>query len=187
MIEIKGKFNTAKVFTDIVEEGAVAQIQELCDQEFTINSRIRIMPDVHEGAGCTIGTTMTITDKVVPNLVGVDIGCGMETIKIKNSHIELEKLDKLIYSRIPSGFKVRNKAHRYNDEIDLTELRCLDKAGLKIKRAHLSLGTLGGGNHFIEANKDDEDNIYLVVHSGSRNIGLQVAQYYQRQIGRAHV
>lgn len=181
MIEIKGKFNTAKVFTDIVEEGAVAQIQELCDQEFTINSRIRIMPDVHEGAGCTIGTTMTITDKVVPNLVGVDIGCGMETIKIKNSHIELEKLDKLIYSRIPSGFKVRNKAHRYNDEIDLTELRCLDKAGLKIKRAHLSLGTLGGGNHFIEANKDDEDNIYLVVHSGSRNIGLQVAQYYQRQ------
>lgn len=181
MIEIKGKFNTAKVFTDILEEGAVAQIQELCDQEFTINSRIRIMPDVHEGAGCTIGTTMTITDKVVPNLVGVDIGCGMETIKIKNSHIELEKLDKLIYSRIPSGFKVRNKAHRYNDEIDLTELRCLDKAGLKIKRAHLSLGTLGGGNHFIEANKDDEDNIYLVVHSGSRNIGLQVAQYYQRQ------
>ncbi len=181
MVTIEGKFNTAKVFTDHVEDGAMEQIKELCDQEFTLGSRIRIMPDVHEGAGCTIGTTMTITDKVVPNLVGVDIGCGMETIRIKNSFIELAKLDKLIYSRIPSGFAIRKNPHRYNDDIDLTELRCRKKAKLKLDRALLSLGSLGSGNHFIEANKDEEGNIYIVVHSGSRHLGLQVAQYYQRQ------
>ena len=181
MIIIEGKYNTAKVYTDHIEDGAKEQIKELCDQEFTRDSKIRVMPDVHEGAGCTIGTTMTIKDKVVPNLVGVDIGCGMEVIQIKNPHIDLSKLDRLIYSRIPSGFSIRRKPHRYNDEINLLDLRCKQKAKLKLDRAILSLGTLGGGNHFIEANKDEEDNIYIVVHSGSRNLGLQVAQYYQRK------
>jgi tRNA-splicing ligase RtcB len=177
---IEGRFNTAKVFTDAVEEGAVIQIKTLCDQEYTKDSKIRIMPDVHEGVGCTIGTTMTITDKVVPNLVGVDIGCGMETIRIKNSHIELSKLDKLIYGKIPAGFNIRKKAHRYNDEIDLSRLKCKDAGSINIERAILSLGTLGGGNHFIEAAKDEDDNTYLIVHSGSRHLGYQVANYYQK-------
>lgn len=177
MIEIKGKYNIAKVYTDILEEGAASQIEILCNQEFVRESKIRIMPDVHAGAGCTIGTTMTITDKVVPNLVGVDIGCGMETISISNKRLELQKLDKLIYENIPSGFKVRKKPHRYNEQIDLTKLRCLKE--VQLDRAEKSIGTLGGGNHFIEVNKDDEDNLYIVVHSGSRHLGLEVAKYYQ--------
>ena len=137
------------------------------------------MPDIHAGAGCTIGTTMTITDKIVPNLVGVDIGCGMETIKIKESHIELQKLDKLIYEKIPSGFNVREKTNRYFDEINLEDLFCYKH--IDPRRAEKSLGTLGGGNHFIEANKDDEGNIYVVVHSGSRHLGLEAANYYQEE------
>lgn len=178
---VEGQFNAAKIYTDIVDENALLQIKTLCDQEYTSGSTIRIMPDVHAGAGCTIGTTMTIKDKVVPNLVGVDIGCGMETIQIKNSHIELNKLDKLIYEKIPSGYKIREQAHKYNDEIDLSELRCKEEGKININRAILSLGTLGGGNHFIEADKDEDGNIYIVVHSGSRHLGLEVAEFYQEQ------
>lgn len=137
------------------------------------------MPDVHAGAGCTIGTTMTIRDKIVPNLVGVDIGCGMEVIRIKETHIELQKLDKLIYQRIPSGFQVREKTHRYFDNINLKELCCYKH--VDPLRAEKSLGSLGGGNHFIEADQDDEGNIYMVVHSGSRHLGLEVANYYQEE------
>lgn len=173
MIEIKGKYNEAKIFTDVVDSASIAQVQELCNQEFTTGSRIRLMPDIHAGAGCTIGTTMTITDKVVPNLVGVDIGCGMETIRIRESHIELQKLDKLIYDKIPSGFSIRDKAHRYISQIDLSELCCARHVDLL--RAEKSIGTLGGGNHFIEADKDEEGNIYIVVHSGSRHLGVEVA------------
>lgn len=181
MIMIEGKFNQAKVFTDIVEETAQEQIRQLCDQEYTKGSKIRIMPDVHAGAGCTIGTTMTIQNTIVPNLVGVDIGCGMETIQIKNSHIEVQKLDKLIYEKIPSGYNIRSKAHQYNAEIDLTELRCKMAGRINLDRAVKSLGTLGGGNHFIEADQDEEGHLYLVVHSGSRHLGLEVANYYQEQ------
>ncbi len=178
---VEGHFNTAVVFTDLIEDVAIAQIKTLCDQEYTKGSKIRIMPDVHVGAGCTIGTTMTITDKLVPNLVGVDIGCGMETVQIKNSHIELNKLDKLIYDKIPSGFNIRKTAHKDNDKIDLLQLRCKEVGKINIGRAILSLGTLGGGNHFIEAGKDEEGNIYIVIHSGSRHLGLQVANFYQEQ------
>ncbi len=177
MIEIKGNYNSAKVFTDVIEESATAQIKELCDQEFVRNEKIRIMPDAHAGAGCVIGTTMTITDKIVPNLVGVDIGCGMETVKIKGKHIELMQLDKLIYRNIPSGFDVRDTPHRYSEQINLTELKCAKYVNLD--RAKKSLGTLGGGNHFIEADKDNDNNIYIVVHSGSRHLGVEVAKYYQ--------
>lgn len=181
MKEILGKYNKAMVFTDVIEEEAISQIQTLCNQEFTKGSKIRIMPDVHSGAGCTIGTTMTITDKIVPNLVGVDIGCGMETIKIKNKHIELQKLDKLIYEKIPSGFEIRDKAHKYAQEIDLLSLRCILDANINVVKAERSIGTLGGGNHFIEANKDSDGNIYIVIHSGSRHLGLEIANYYQNQ------
>ena len=144
--EVTGLYNSARVYTDVVEESALAQIRILCDQEFTKDSRICIMPDVHAGAGCTIGTTMTIRDAVVPNLVGVDIGCGMETIRVKNTHLELEKLDKLIYEKIPSGYDIRKTPHQLNEEIDLGQLRCHGEAGLDLRRATLSLGTLGGGD-----------------------------------------
>lgn len=177
MIEIKGKYNTAKVFTEIIEEGAISQIQNLCDMEYVKGSKIRIMPDVHAGAGCTIGTTMTISDKVVPNLVGVDIGCGMETILFDKKRVELEKFDKLIYEKIPSGFNIRKTPHKFNDDIDLTELKCKDEVNLD--RAQKSIGTLGGGNHFIEIDKDDDGNLYIVIHSGSRHIGNEVAKIYQ--------
>lgn len=177
MIEIKGKYSEAKIFTDIVDSASVAQVQELCNQEFAAGSRIRLMPDIHAGKGCTIGTTMTITDKVAPNLVGVDIGCGMETIRVRESRIELQKLDKLIYERIPSGFSIREKAHRYLSQIDLSQLCCARHVDLI--RAEKSIGTLGGGNHFIEVDRDDEGTLYIVVHSGSRHLGVEVAGYYQ--------
>lgn len=179
MIELKGKYNEAKIFTDIVDEASISQVLLLLNQEFVSDSKIRLMPDIHAGAGCTIGTTMTITNKIVPNLVGVDIGCGMEVIEVKEKHIELEKLDKLIYEKIPSGFNIREKTHRYFKDINLEELYCYKK--IDKRRAEKSLGTLGGGNHFIEANKDDEGNIYIVVHSGSRHLGLEVANYYQEE------
>lgn len=179
MLELSGKYNTAKVFTDVVDQASIAQVIELCNQEFVSGSKIRLMPDIHAGAGCTIGTTMTISDKVVPNLVGVDIGCGMETIRVREDHIELQKLDKLIYEKIPSGFSIRDKAHRYLGQIDLDELCCAKH--IDMLRAEKSIGTLGGGNHFIEADKDDDGNIYVVVHSGSRHLGLEVAKYYQEE------
>lgn len=177
MIELKGKYNEAKIFTDTVDEASISQVMLLLNQEFVKESRIRLMPDIHAGMGCTIGTTMTIRDKIAPNLVGVDIGCGMETIRIKESYIELQKLDKLIYEKIPSGFNVREKTHKYFEKINIKELYCYKY--INPARAEKSLGTLGGGNHFIEADKDDEGNIYLVVHSGSRHLGLEVANVYQ--------
>ena len=182
MIGLNGKYNSATVYTDLIDQGAVAQIIELCDQPMSKGARIRIMPDVHAGAGCTIGTTMTITDKVVPNIVGVDIGCGMETVKLKEKHIELQKLDKLIYEKIPSGFAVRSKVHRYSEKIDLTELYCYDK--INADRALASIGTLGGGNHFIEADKGEDGSIYIVIHSGSRHLGVETAKYYQNEAYR---
>ena len=157
MIEIQGKYNGAKIFTDVVDSATIAQEQELCKQKFTAGSRIRMMPDIHAGAGCTIGTTMTITDKVVPNLVGVDIGCGMETVRIRETHLELQKLDKLIYEKIPSGFSIRTKAHRSFSRIDLSQLCCAKQVDLI--RAEESIGTLGGGNHFIAVDRDDEGNL----------------------------
>ncbi|BCN29862.1 RtcB family protein [Anaeromicropila herbilytica] len=178
---VEGKYNTAIIYTDSIEEVATEQIKTLCDQEFTKDSKIRIMPDVHAGAGCTIGTTMTIDKRVVPNLVGVDIGCGMETVLLKDKHIELQKLDKLIYEKIPSGYNIRKTPHKYNEEIDLTELRCRVEGKINLDRAVKSLGTLGGGNHFIEVDKDESGQIYLVIHSGSRHLGLEVAGYYQEQ------
>ncbi|MCI9457281.1 MAG: RtcB family protein [Oscillospiraceae bacterium] len=178
-MEIIGKYNTAQVYATRLEESARRQIQLLCDQEFAKDSRIRIMPDVHAGMGCTIGTTMTIKDTVVPNLVGVDIGCGMETVRVYQDHLEPQKLDKLIYEKIPSGFSIREQSHRYADQIDLSQLRCAEE--VNIGRALRSVGTLGGGNHFIEADRDEEGNLYLVVHSGSRHLGVEVAKLYQEE------
>lgn len=178
MLEIKGKYNTAKVFTDVVDEESIAQIILLCNQAFTEGSSIRMMPDVHAGSGCTVGTTMTITDKVVPNLVGVDIGCGMETVRLEERDLDLKALDALIYERIPSGFALRAKPHGFASRVDLEKLYCFP--AIQYAYALRSIGTLGGGNHFIEADRDEEGNLYLVVHSGSRHLGLEVAKYYQK-------
>ena len=183
MLELHGKYASAKIFTDVVDENSTAQVTSLLNQPYAEGSRIRMMPDIHAGAGCTIGTTMTIKDKICPNLVGVDIGCGMETVRIKESHIEPVKLDKVVHEGIPSGFDIREKTHRYAEEIDLGELCCAKHVGLD--RALKSIGTLGGGNHFIEADKDDNGNIYIVIHSGSRHLGLEIANYYQEAAYKA--
>ncbi len=184
MIIIKGACNEAKVFTSDLEASARDQIQTLVNQPFTAGSKIRIMPDVHAGAGSTIGTTMTVLDAVVPNLVGVDIGCGMLTSRLAEDKIDLPRLDRLIRRRIPSGHMIRKTPHEFLKNVDIDDLRCRnggknDKI-LKMDRARLSLGTLGGGNHFIEGNKDENGRLYLVIHSGSRHLGLQVALFYQR-------
>lgn len=182
---VEGKHNTAKVFTDVVDEKSLQQIKTLCDQEFTSGARIRLMPDVHAGAGCTIGTTMTIKDKIVPNLVGVDIGCGMETLMIHKDSEAAQKfdpaqLDMIIRKNIPCGFDIRKFEHQYVAEVEWDNIK-----GIYNKhRAQLSLGTLGGGNHFIEADKDEEGNLYIVVHSGSRHAGLEIAEYYQEMAWR---
>ncbi|MCL2362499.1 MAG: RtcB family protein [Defluviitaleaceae bacterium] len=178
MTELKGIHNTARVFTNKIEPSAEQQITHLLDQEFIKGSKVRIMPDVHAGMGCPIGTTMTVCDKIVPNLVGVDIGCGMETAVLKDKHVELSQLDKAIHQNIPAGFNIRKEAHHMADEIDLSALRCAKHVDLK--RAHHSVGTLGGGNHFIELGMDEDGVLHLVVHSGSRNIGKQVAELYQK-------
>lgn len=178
MIEVKGKYNTAKVFTDNLEISAEGQLKAVCDMEIFSDSKIRIMPDVHAGKGCTIGTTMTIENFVVPNMVGVDIGCGMLTVKLKEKRIELPKLDSLIKKEIPSGKSVRATPHSGHELVDITELKCLEKIG--DKRARESIGTLGGGNHFIEVDKEGDD-LYLVIHTGSRNLGLRVAEFYQEK------
>ena len=179
MLEIKGKHNTAKCFCSTIEDFAKEQIQSMCDSEIFANNRIRIMPDVHAGKGCTIGTTMTITDKVVPDMVGVDIGCGMETINLGKVNIDFKKLDAIIRKNIPSGRDVRDTYHPFNSQIYIEALKC--KESVNISRARRSIGTLGGGNHFIEIDKDDEDNIYLVIHSGSRHLGKEVAAFYQQE------
>lgn len=177
MIELQGKYNCAKIYTDNVEQTAISQIIELCNQEFIKDSKIRIMPDTHAGAGCVIGTTMTIQDKVVPNLVGVDIGCGMYCVKLKEKNIDFESLDNVIREFIPHGCNTRNTPHELSLKINIKELRCIKN--ISYDRAINSLGTLGGGNHFIEVNNDSDNNIYLVIHSGSRYLGKQVAEYYQ--------
>ena len=182
MKEIIGQKNSAKVFIDKIDELSETQILTLCNQDFVKESKIRIMPDVHAGAGCTIGTTMTIKDKVVPNLVGVDIGCGMETILLEEKSIDLDKFDKFIYDNIPSGMNIRKYPHKYSLDVEIDELKCLQY--IKEFRALKSIGTLGGGNHFIEIDKDNEGNLYIVIHSGSRHLGKEVAEYYQEEAYR---
>ena len=175
MLAIKGKINTAICYANVIEEEAIEQIRRMCDYEFTEGSRIRIMPDVHAGKGCTIGTTMTIIDKAVPNIVGVDIGCGMYTVSLGTGAIDFEKLDEAAHY-IPSGMNVwEGRQERF----DLQELRCY-RSLKDTKRPERSLGTLGGGNHFIEIDEAADGTKYLVIHSGSRNLGKQVAELYQR-------
>lgn len=170
------KMSDLKIFTDNIEPEALNQIYTLVKQPVFADCKIRIMPDVHAGAGCVIGFTADLGDKVIPNIVGVDIGCGMLTVKLGQIDIDLAALDSSIREYIPSGREVRKGEYVRFDK--LTELRCYPH--LKdIERIKRSIGTLGGGNHFIEIDMDEYGNKYLIIHTGSRNLGKQVAEYYQ--------
>lgn len=183
MVKIEGLYNTALCYTPELEDVARTQIQSVCDQKEFADCKIRIMPDVHAGKGCTIGTTMTIQDKIVPGMVGVDIGCGMETVELAERDIDFDRLDALIRKEIPYGREVRDSAHVLNHEIDLAQLRCADRVNLN--RAMRSIGTLGGGNHFIEVDRSEDGRLFLVVHSGSRHLGTEIAGFYQDEGRRA--
>ena len=177
MIEIVGKYNVAKVYTDNIEQAAYAQVLNLMNQKFAEGSRFAIMPDCHAGAGCVIGLTMKIVDKVVPNLVGVDIGCGMLVVKIdKSFKFDLQKLDRIWHEYIPSGMNHRTKKHEFADNANIEDII----APVNVDKLKFSIGTLGGGNHFGEIDVDNDGNYYIVIHSGSRHLGIEVCKHYQR-------
>ena len=180
MFELRGKYATAKVFSDDVDNDSISQVIQFLNQPIAEGQTIRMMPDIHAGSGCTIGTTMTITDKVVPNLVGSDIGCGMEVVYLDADEIDFERLDDIIRNKVPHGFDKRTIPHPFMKNLDLTELKCYFKleAG---SEGNFYIGTLGGGNHFIEINRTSEGDLILVVHSGSRRIGADVCEYYQNE------
>lgn len=167
-----------KIFTNNIEQSAKDQIDLLLEQEAFQNCKIRIMPDVHAGAGCVIGFTGNLGDKVIPNIVGVDIGCGMLCVSLGDVDLDLKKLDNVIKENIPSGMNVHNESVGY---FDFTKLYCYKELKNKNGWLEKSLGSLGGGNHFIEVDKDDDNNKYLVIHTGSRNLGKQVAEIYQNK------
>lgn len=170
--------NDLKIFTNNIEQTALDQIDLLLEQEAFKNCKIRIMPDVHAGAGCVIGFTGNLGEKVIPNIVGVDIGCGMLCVELGNIELDLDKLDKVIKENVPSGMNVHEE-QRYKF-LELEQLYCLNE--LKNKDwLEKSLGTLGGGNHFIEVDVDENNNKYLIIHTGSRNFGKQVAEIYQNK------
>ena len=167
-----------KIFTTNIEETAVKQIDLLLEQEAFKDCKIRIMPDVHAGAGCVIGFTGNLGDKVIPNIVGVDIGCGMLCVELGDIDLDLEELDQVIREYIPSGMNVHNE---FRNDFDLERLICYPVLKNKENWLEKSMGTLGGGNHFIEIDVDEDNNKYLVIHTGSRNLGKQVAEIYQNE------
>lgn len=170
------KEKNLKIFTKNIEEKAIKQINELLEQKSFENCKVRIMPDVHAGKGCVIGFTADLGNKVIPNIVGVDIGCGMLAVELGNIELDLEKLDNVINEYVPAGRNIREQ--KLMEFKKINELYCLRE--LKdTKKFNRAIGTLGGGNHFIEIDVDDENNKYLVIHTGSRNMGKQVADYYQ--------
>ena len=182
MLTIQGKVNTAVCYATVIEDMAIEQIRRMCDYALTEGSRIRIMPDVHAGAGCTVGTTMTVTDKACPNIVGVDIGCGMYTVHLQETDIDFERMDRAAHM-IPSGMNVWDGRKAHFDLTQLTCYRSLKDAG----RMERYLGTLGGGNHFIEVDRASDGSFYLVIHSGSRNLGKQVAEWHQNRAVDLHM
>ena len=168
-----------KIFTKNIEEQAINQINELLKQEAFKNSKVRIMPDVHAGKGCVIGFTGNLGEKVIPNIVGVDIGCGMLCVELGNIDLDLERLDNIIRKYVPSGMNVHeNQRYKF---LELEKLYCYKLLKNKDNWLEKSMGTLGGGNHFIEIDVDEDDNKYLVIHTGSRNLGKQVAEIYQEK------
>ena len=181
MLKINGIYGEAMVFTDTIEEQAENQIKELLNQPMAEGAKIRIMPDVHAGAGCVIGLTMRIKDKVCPNLVGVDIGCGVLTtiLPVKAKDIDMQKFDSIVHEHVPAGFNAHNIPYMLHNQEHLFSM-ILCRENLKnTDRLYQSMGTLGGGNHFIEVAVDDEGDALLCIHTGSRNLGLQIAKHYQ--------
>lgn len=186
---INGAYTSAHIFTTknkdtALDQYAKAQLQMICDMKASESCAIRVMPDVHPGKVGTIGLTMTIGSKILPNLIGYDIGCGMTLAKINCKKIEYQKLDTVIRDNVPSGFTIRNKVHRFADDFDLLKLNCFKH--IKEDKVLKSLGTLGGGNHFIEADKDTDGNMYIVIHTGSRYLGKEVTDYYL-SVGQKHL
>ena len=178
-IVMNGKYGSAKIYATVFEPEALTQVVDMLNQDYVAGEQVCMMPDMHPGAGCTIGTTMTVkSGKFCPNLIGVDIGCAMYVVKLQEKEIDLPKLDDVIRTYIPSGMTSYENPHPLAQDFDFKRLRCYHS----INESHMrcSLGTLGGGNHFIEVNKDSDDNLYLVIHSGSRQLGIQVACHYQR-------
>ena len=175
MIEINGTYSRAIVYADAIDTGAEGLIKAFCNSPVSDGSKIRIMPDVHASKGCVVGTTMTITDKIAPGLIGVDIGCGMSAVKVTGKRIEMQKLDKLIREKIPAGRSIRSGTHRFAENIDLDHLYC--SRHIQMDKAYRSIGTLGGGNHFIEIDRGEDGAYWLVIHSGSRRLGAEVASY----------
>lgn len=175
-MEILGKYNQAKVFAKTIDSETEEQIRRFIDQDFVKDAQIRIMPDTHAGAGCVIGFTADLGDKVIPNIVGVDIGCGMLVIELKDRQIDFKELDKIINQYIPSGRNIH--PIKLRDFKELKNLYCYDELK-EHHRFERSIGTLGGGNHFIEIDIDEDNRKYLIIHTGSRNLGHQIATYYQ--------
>lgn len=173
---IRGKFAEAKVYSEDLEQYARAQLQMICDNEVAKGSVIRVMPDVHPGKVGTIGLTMTVENKIMPNLLGIDIGCGMTCVELKENRMEFQKLDRVIAEKIPAGFSIRKKVHHLAEEFDFTRLHCYKR--INAEKAKLSLGSLGGGNHFIEVDRSEDGRLYVVVHTGSRHLGKEVTEYY---------
>ena len=179
MIKLQGKRNSAIVFADKLDRPTKTQICELLREEAYADSKIRIMPDTHSGKNVAVGTTMTVKNRISPSLVGVDIGCGMEVVFLKEQDFDPEKLDRVIHSLVPSGTKIHDVPVA---SFDFDTLRC--KSSVNLERAIRSIGTLGGGNHFIEVDRTDGGEFVLVIHSGSRQLGSDVANYYQDQAYR---
>jgi RNA-splicing ligase RtcB len=180
MMTIKGKYAEAKIFIDHTEPGLIEQVQRVLDNLISDGQKIRIMPDCHVGNGICIGYVSTFSDKIIPSFVGVDLFCGMLVQKLENKNIDFEKLDKILHNYVPSGFSIHNRPHRFSNLIDLTKLKCYPYLK-NYKKFELAIGTIGNGNHFFEIDKDDEGNYYSVIHTGSRNLGKQVADYYQQK------
>lgn len=180
MIVVKGKYAEAKIFTDNPEPGLLEQVVSILNNIISKNQTIRIMPDCHVGNGICIGYVSTFSDKIIPSFVGVDLFCGMLVQKLENKNIDFEKLDKILHNYVPSGFSIHNRPHRFSNLIDLTKLKCYPYLK-NYKKFELAIGTIGNGNHFFEIDKDDEGNYYSVIHTGSRNLGKQVADYYQKK------
>lgn len=175
---VKGIYAVAKIFTDDVEDYAEAQVKIICDNEVAAESIICMMPDIHPGRFAPIGLSMTVSDKVIPQLLGVDIGCGMTCVKLNRNNVEFQRLDKVIRENIPSGFAIRKEPNHMAGEFSYEELHCIRH--INVEKAEKSLGTLGGGNHFIELDRGNDGCMYLVVHTGSRHLGEEVAEYYTK-------
>ena len=179
MKTVNGVYTSAKIFTDQIEDYALAQLQQFCDHEALRDCKVRIMPDVHPGKVGTIGFTSTLGEKLLPNLIGIDIGCGMTIAKLKHKKVEFQKLDSVIRENVPVGFAIRKKPHRFGENFDFSQLKC--QKSVNQKKAVLSIGTLGGGNHFIELDKAEDGSLYVAIHSGSRHLGKEVVEYYLKE------